>query len=223
MKTLISILFCCAFLCTCNAQSWKFEQYLNNFGKSELPISINDRQSYGKIFYQVDDTIFSGKKTSKAISEDIVEKYICKNKFCNSDEGYFRYDYGVKVKLSNDFTSVLVPKWQYEGNSEWDFDLVEILLITYSNKGEILSRQSLTKDNERWQFSLKISQEGIVIRQIKVTEPKIDQYHRDLHCEFWTNSYKINDSGIINLVSTTPVSSGILIWKESTEEYILKE
>ncbi|MCX6239670.1 MAG: hypothetical protein NTY07_19350 [Bacteroidia bacterium] len=162
-------------------------------------------------------------KTTKSISEKLVEKYVCTNGFCSQNGGYFRYDYGVKIDFSSDFITVLISKLQYEGQTEWDFDLGETLLITYNEKGEILSHLSLTKDNIRWISSLKITKEGITVREIKVTEPKIDQYHYDLHCEFWTTTYQITKEGIIKPINTSPVSTGVVIWDKSNEDYKLKE
>lgn len=222
MRAFISILLCCIFLSNCKAQDPDFKMYLNNFGKSGTPLLVNDKQSSSAVFCQAYDTL-SRIKATKPIQENIVAKYICTNGFCNPDGGYFRYGYGVKVDLSSDFILVLVSKLQYEGDSEWDFDLRETILITYKNKGEILSRLSLTKDNDRWKSSLKITKQGITVRQIKITEPKIDQYHRDLHCEYWTTTYQITTDGIIKPIDTSPISTGIVIWDKINEEYVLKE
>jgi len=222
MKTFVCILLCCIFMTNCKAQDPEFKTYLNNFGQSKIPLLINDRQSSSSVFCQAYDTLFQI-KTTKSIPESIVSKYICTKGFCNPHAGYFRYDYGVKLNLSNAYTTVLVSKLQYEGQTEWDFDLGETLLITYNEKGEILSRLSLAKDNIRWMSNLKITQEDITVRQIKVTEPKIDQYHRDLHCEFWTTTYQITNDGIIKTINTSPVSSGVVIWDKSIEDYKLKE
>lgn len=221
MKTFISLLLCCVFLTNCIAQDPDFKIYLNNFGQSKIPLLINDRRSSHAVFCQRKDTLLG--MMPKIIPENIVAKYICKDGFCNPDGGYFRYDYGVTVDFGSGFISVLVSKLQYEGNTEWDFDLSETLLITYNNKGEILSRQSLAKDNDRWKSSLKITKDGIVVRQIKITEPKIDQYHHDLHCEFWTTTYQITTDGIIKPIDTRPVSTGIVIWDKINDEYVLKE
>ncbi len=222
MRIFISILLCSIFLTNCKAQDPDFKTYLDNFGQSEMPLLVNDRLSSSAVFCQAYDTLFQI-KTTKSIPENIVAKYICTNGFCNPNGGYFRYDYGVKVDLSSDFIAVLISKLQYEGDSEWNFDLRETILITYNNKGEILSRQSLSKDNDRWKSSLKITQEDIAVRQIKITETKIDQYHRDLRCEFWTTTYQITNDGIINSINTSSVSAGIVIWNNSREDYVLKE
>lgn len=222
MRAFISILLCCIFMTNCKAQDPDFKTYLSNFGQGKIPLLINNMQSSSAIFCQVYDTFFKIKRP-KSIPESIVSKFICTDNFCNPDAGYFRYDYGVKVELSNDFITVLVSKLQYEGDSEWDFDLGEILLITYNSKGEILSRQSLTKDNDRWKSNLKITKEGITVLQIKITEPKIDQYHRDLRCESWTTTYQITTDGIIKPINTSPVSTGIVVWDKNNEEYVLKD
>lgn len=222
MRAIISILFCCIFLSYCKAQDTEFKMYLNNFGQRGTPLLVNDRQSSSAVFCQAYDTLLRV-KTIKPIQENIVAKYICTNGFCNPDGGYFRYDYGVKVDLSSDFILVVVSKLQYEGDSEWDFDLGETILITYNNKGGILSRLSLAKDNDRWKSSLKIAKEGVTVRQIKITEPKIDQYHRDLRCEYCTTTYQITTDGIIKPIDKSLLSTGIVIWDKINEEYILKE
>ena len=222
MKTIISILLCCVLMTNCKAQNPEFKTYLSYFGQSKMPLVINDRQSSTAVFCQAYDSLFQ-MRTTKSISENLVSKYICTNGFCNPDGGYFRYDYGVKLNLSDAYITVLVSKLQYEGDTEWDFDLGETLLITYNEKGEILSRLSLAKDNDRWKSNLKITKEGITVRQIKITEPKIDQYHHDLRCEYWTTIYQITTDGIIKPVDTSPVSTGIVIWDKSNEEYVLKE
>ncbi|MDP4292109.1 MAG: hypothetical protein Q8908_13590 [Bacteroidota bacterium] len=221
MKTFINLLLCFILMTNCKAQAPDFMKFLSNFGQSKLPLLINDRQSSFAVFCQRQDTLLG--MMPKVISENIVAKYICTNGFCNPNGGYFRYDYGVKVDLSSDFILVLVSKLQYEGDSEWNFDLGETLLITYNNKGEILSRMSLTKDNDRWKSSLKMTKESVIVRQIKITEPKIDQYHRDLHCEYWTTTYQITTDGLIKPIDTSAVSTGIVIWDKSHEEYVLKE
>lgn len=222
MRILINILFCCVFICNCKAQAPEFKAYLNNFGQSKIPLLINDRQSSSAVFCQSYDTLFRVNIT-KSIPENIVAKYICTEEFCNPDGGYFRYDYGVKVDFKSAFTMVLVSKLQYEGDIEWDFDLRETLLITYNNEGAVLSHQSLAKDNDRWKSSIEITEEEISVRQIKITEPKIDQYHHDLHCEFWTTTYQITNDGIIKTINTSSVSSGIVIWDKNIEDYKLKE
>jgi hypothetical protein len=221
MKNLINILLCFISLTNCNAQAPDFQIYLSNFGQSNIPLLINDRQASYAVFCQRQDTLLG--MMPKVTPENLVAKYICTNGFCNPDGGYFRYDYGVKIDLSSAYITVLVSKLQYEGDSEWNIDLGETLLITYNSKGEILSRLSLTKDNDRWKSSLKITKEGITVRQIKITEPKIDQYHRDLRCEYWTTTYQISKDGIIKPFDTSPVSTGIVNWDKINEEYVLKE
>ena len=221
MKIFFNILLCCIFLNNCKAQDSEFKTYLNNFGQSKMPLMINDRQSSYVVFCQRPDTLLG--MMPKVISEELVSKYICTNGFCNPHGGYFRYDYGVIIDFNSNYLTVLVSKLQYEGENEWDFDLGETLLITYNEKGEILARQSLTKDNIRWQSSLKITKEGIAVRQIKVTEPKIDQYHHDLSCEFWTTTYKITNEGMIKTVNTSSVTLGLVTWDKSIEDYKLKE
>jgi hypothetical protein len=158
----------------------------------------------------------------KIISEEFAEKFICTGGFCNSDGGYFRYDYGVKIDLSQEYSTILVSKLQYEGKTEWDYDLAEILLLTYNNKGEIVSRQSLTKDNDRWKSSLAITQEGIFVRQIKITEQKMNKKD-ELICEVWTTEYQITKDGVIKVTNICSVISGKVIWDKGMGDYKLKE
>jgi hypothetical protein len=222
MRAFTSIFLCCIFLSTSKAQDLDFKLFLKNFNQSRTPLLVNDKQSSAVIFCQEYDTLSQIMKT-KPIPENLVAKYICTNGFCNPDGGYFRYDYGVKVDLSSGFISVLVSRLQYEGDSEWNFDLRETLIITYNNKSEILSRQSLTKDNDRWKSSLKITKDGITVRQIKIIEPKVNQYHHDLRCEYWTTQYKVESNGTIQIISSSQITTGIVIWDKDTEEYKLKE
>ena len=223
MKTFVCILLCCIFMTNCKAQDPEFKTYLSNFGESRTPILIDDSQPISDfIFFQAYDSLL-GLKTYKIIPQKFVEKFICADNFCNSNAGYFRYDYGIKVDFNKAYTTVLVRKFQDEGQPEWSFDLYETLLITYNRKGEILSRLSLTKDNDRWKSSLEITKEGITVKQIKVIEPKIDQYHRDLHCEYWTTTYQITNDGIIKTITTSPIANGLVIWDKNVEDYKLKQ
>lgn len=220
MKIYFNIILFCIFSVSCNAQNTEFSSYMSNFGQTKLPVLIVDRQSRYLIFDQRYDSIFG--KTYKMISEKLVEKFICKGDFCISHAGYFRYDYGVRLDFCQKYSAVLVSKLQYEGKTEWDFDLAEILLLIYNNNGEILSRQSLTKDNDRWKSRVKITKEGISVMQIKITEPEMNKV-KGLHCEVWTTEYQIAEDGVIKIIGTSPVATGIVIWNESIEDYKLKE
>lgn len=220
MKAFINILLCCIFPNNCKAQEPEFKTYLSNFGQYELPLIINDIQSSSAVFCQAYDSVFRFKK-NRSISEKLVKKYICTNGFCNPDGGYFRYDYGVKIDFNKGYSTVLVLKLQYEGKTEWDFDLGEILLLIYNNRGEILSRQSLTKDNDRWKSSLKITKEGIVVQQIKITELKITK-GKELSCEVWTTEYQLTNDGKIKVAKTSPISKKKVFWDKTIEDYKLK-
>ena len=217
------LLFSCIFwfvLFNCNAQNSVFNSYLTNFGQSILPISIFDRQSSYTIFCQHHDSILG--LMPKIIPKYSVEKFICKDGFCNSDERYFRYDYGVKLDFSKDFISVLVSKFQFEGKKEWDFDLTEIILLTYNNEGKIISRQVLCQDNDRWKSKVKIWKDSISIQQIKIIEPKMNKT-KELSCEIYTITYKILKEGLIKITYKSPITFGKVIWNKSIEDYKLTE
>lgn len=218
MKYFVSIMLCIV-LFTCKAQDSEFKAYLTNFSQSKLPISIFDRQSSSAIFCQRHNTL-SG-MMPKIIPEKFAKKFICTGSFCNPDGGYFRYDYGVKIDLNKGYSTVLVSKLQYEGKTEWDFDLGEILLLIYNNRGEILSRQSLTKDNDRWKSNLKITKEGIVVRQIKITELKMTK-GKELSCEVWTTEYQLTNDGKIKVTKASPISKKKVVWDKTIEDYKLK-
>ena len=115
MKSKLIIILIIAFVFGCKAQNSDFNQYICNFGNKELPLLLSPNAESWNIFNQGYDKLQG--KTYKSISEGIVEKYICSDEFCNPDNGYYRYDYGVKINVSNDFYTVLVRKIKYEGDS----------------------------------------------------------------------------------------------------------
>ena len=127
MRCIISILFC-LFVFECSAQNANFKSYLSNFCHSEFPIVMTDVESYNAIFDIHNDSIRG--MTYKVIPENFVESFICKDSFCDSNGGYFRYDYGVFLYTNKDFMTVLVSKLQYEGSTEWDYGLSEIIVIS---------------------------------------------------------------------------------------------
>jgi hypothetical protein len=215
MKVFISILF--GFLLTnCNAQDSGFKSYLSEFGQSKLPLLIFNNQSSYRVFCQRHDTLLG--MMPKVISEKFVEKYICTNGFCNYDVCHFRYDYGVSIDYGKEYSTVLVSKLQYEGKTEWDFDLVEDILITYNQKGEVLSRKYLTKDNDRWKSELIMTKDSINVCQIKITDPKFSKTSK-LQCTFWTTKYQINNDGFIETINMSPVKNGFVIWDENIQDF----
>lgn len=218
MRYIISILFC-LFVFECSAQKANFKSYLSNFCNSEFPIVMTDVDSYSAIFDMHNDSIRG--KTYKVIPKNYVENFICKDGFCDSNGGYFRYDYGVFLCTSKDFMTVLVSKLQYEGSTEWDYDLSEMIVISYDKNGEILSRKSITKDNDRWKSILKINQDGIYVKQIKITDSILNKKNK-LNCEVYTSEYKISDNGSIIMINSSPVYNSKVVWDEKVNGFILE-
>jgi hypothetical protein len=220
MKTKFLFLFFVAFAFGCKAQDIDFNQYLNNYGNVKLPILSSDTETWKMIFNQGYDNIHG--RTYKSISEKYVKKYICTYGNFNSNMKYYvRYDYGVRIDISSDFYTILLSKLQYEGNSEWDFDLAEDLLITYTKSGKILSFKSLTKDNgDRWQSSLTITKEKILVQQIKNTAAVVS-LEKIMPCEVWTTEYQISGTGIIEVKNVSPKENGKIKWDDKLLKYEL--
>jgi len=180
---------------------------------------MTDVESYNAIFDIHNDSIRG--MTYKVIPENFVESFICKDSFCDSNGGYFRYDYGVFLYTNKDFMTVLVSKLQYEGSTEWDYGLSEIIVISYDNSGEILSRKSITKDNDRWKSSLTITQDGIYVKQIRITDSKINKKNK-LRCEVYTTEYKITGDGSIRKINSSPVYNSNVVWDEKINGFRLE-
>ena len=220
MKTKLVFVFFVAFAFGCKAQDIDFNQYLNNFGNVNLPILSSDTETWKMVFNQEYDNIHG--RTYKSVSEKYVKKYICTDGNFNSNMKYYiRYDYGVKIDISNNFYTVLLSKLQYEGNSEWDYDLTEDLLITYTKSGKIISCKSLTKDNGvRWQSSLTITKEKILVQQIKNTAPKVS-LEKIMPCEVWTTEYQISTNGTIEEKNNSSHKNGKIKWNDKFLKYEL--
>lgn len=215
MKKVTIIYILALFITGINAQNTDFVSYIKQFGASKLPIVISDENSSWQLFRQIYDNEL-GHNTNKLIPEKYIDKYVSASRPCNQGCVGFRYDYGVILDLSSNFYTVLISKLQYEGKSEWDFDLREILLITYSKSGKILSRKSITKDNDRWQSSFTISKEKIVVQQIKITEPEIS-LTKELKCEVWTTEYIVLPDGNIKITKTSPIENKKVFWNIKSE------
>jgi len=220
MKTKLVFVFFVAFAFGCKAQDVDFNQYLNNFGCVELPILSSDTETWKMIFNQGNDNIHG--RTYKSISEKYVKKYICPDGNFNSNmKHYVRYDYGVRIDISNDFYTTLLSKLQYEGNSEWDYDLTEDLLVTYTKSGKILSCKSLTKDNgDRWQSTLTITKGKIIAQQIKVTAAEVS-LEKTMPCELWTTEYQVSGTGLIEVKNVSPKENRKIKWNDKLLKYEL--
>ena len=217
MKTKLAFIFFVVFAFNCKAQDREFSQFLSNFGKKELPIVLSPNAESWNIFNQKYDNFYG--QTFKTIPEKIVKKYICIGEFCNPDGGYYRYDYGVKIDVSNQFFTLLVRKIKDEGDSDWNFDLDEVLLLTYTKSGKILSRMSLTKDNgARWESSLIITKDKIIAQQIKITAAKVS-LDKVMTCEVWTTEYQITSGGIIEVKNISPIKKENTRWNKTLLKY----
>jgi len=183
---------------------------MSNFRIFELPITI-DRKTYNSVFYP--------NNKYHEIPTHLVNKFICKNSInCPIDSSKYRYDYGIKFK-SNNIQISLVHKQKYEGTSVYDFDLSEVILVSYSAQGEILSKKSVAKDNDGWISSIRITSDKIWVQQLKVLE-----FNKpELSCEIEIKEYKINQKGIIENTHTEPIKSGFVVWNEEIKDFTLKQ
>lgn len=203
----------------CFGQDDQFKNYIDGFGKSNLPILLNSNQTFNSIFNQRYDSIF--KETYKEIPLSYVNKYICNEGFCKADPGYFRYDYGVSLSLFPDVITVIVRKQQYEGNDEYEFDLAEILVLNYTQDGMTISKRAITRDNDRWKSRVEILTDKIFVQQIKIIEPDINK-SPDLSCEIKKIEFKITKNGNIELLKEELIKNGFVTWDKTIEDYILK-
>jgi len=218
MKTKTLFIILCTFTFFCKAQNKDFSQFINNFGNIELPVSSSEHDKWNMILNQSFDRIQG--RMPKSIPEKYIKNFICIGSFCNPNSGYYRYDYCVKIPTNNNFYSVLVSKLKYEGDSEWDYDLGEVLLITYTKTGEILSRKSLSKDNDRWQSSISLEKDKILVQQIKNTAEKII-LEKIMPCEIWTTEYQMSSTGIIEIKNVTPKENRKIKWNDKLMKYEL--
>ena len=220
MKTKVLFIILIVFTFFCKAQNKDFSQFINNFGNTDLPISKLDNNKWNKVIYQKFDNDLK-RMMPKSIPEKYVAKFICTGGFCNPDGGYYEYDYCIKIPITDDFYTLLIRKCKDEGDSDWNFDLTEILLITYSKSGKILSRKSLSKDNGvRWQSNLTITKEKILVQQIKNTAPKVS-LEKIMPCEVWTTEYQISGTGIIEVKNVSPKENAKIKWDDKLLKYEL--
>lgn len=187
-----------------------FTEYLSHFRSVELPLTV-ERKTYNSVFYP--------EKEYSEIGKDFVKKFVCPNQgshLVNSDE--YRYDYGVKFEIGGNYQAVLVHKQKYEGLTLYDFDLSEILLIIYSKQGEILSLQSVGKDNDLWISKVQISAGDIRTTQIKILELN----RPEMRCEIENKVYQVTKEGVIETVAQKPLEKGAVRWNEQAGDFELK-
>ncbi|MDP4292110.1 MAG: hypothetical protein Q8908_13595 [Bacteroidota bacterium] len=195
---------------SCSGQNQDFFIYLSNFRNMALPFTIDRRDTSTRIF---PTGVF------KKIPEVYIKKFICKDPSnCKIDLTNFGYDYGIKFNISPEFLSILFVKQRYEGSPDCDFDLSEIILVTYTKQGKIISIQSIGKNNDCWLSTIKITSEKISVQQIKVLE-----FNKpEMNCEIQTKEYKVNKEGIIENTLMSPPKKGIVIMDKRTEDFKLK-
>lgn len=208
MKYLILIIVFPFFL-SCKGQSLEFATYLSNFRSVELPITI-DRRYWSTHFYQ--------NGMYKEISEPLVKKFVYKDSLdCPTAPLGCRYDYGAKFEVGTS-CAVLLSRLKYEGVTPYDFDLSETILLIYSEKGEILSLQSIGKDNDGWISTIQINEYRIEVQQIKIME-----FNKpEMNCKIETIVYQIDPNGIINDIRTATIEKGVVIWDEQINDFRLK-
>jgi hypothetical protein len=188
----------------CKSQNLEFETYLSNFENIEIPIFVSDTQTY---YVGIDN-----------ISRSSIRKFICQDSL-NCDLSWeFEYSYGGKYQLE-DFYVVLVYKYKDKGTTVEDFDLVELILLTYGKQGDMLSQQIVAKRNDVWMSSVQITKEKVTTQQVKLLE--LNQ--QEVKSEVQTIEYVIYPQGMIKETIRTPVKERIAVWDPQTERYKLKQ
>jgi hypothetical protein len=175
-----------------------------------LPLTIDRRDA---------STRFFPNGEFKKIPEVYIKEFICKDPSnCKIDVTNYGYDYGIRFNISPEFLSILFLKQKYEGKQDCDFDLSEIIMVTYTKQGKIISMQSIGKNNDCWLSTIKITSGKISVQQIKVLEFN----KSEMNCEIETKEYKVNQDGIIENTLMSPIKKGIVIMDKQTEDFILK-
>lgn len=215
-RVFFSVMFTMWFYsCSCQQAKTHFKQYLHEFGHGNLPILLQDTKSYNEVFNQVYDEDFGW--TFKSIPQNFVDSFVCFGGYCNSEPGYYRYDYGVKFNTYSN-NAVVLRKIQYEGETEYDFDLVEIILVIYSENGKIIDRLILGKGNDRWQRLLTINEDKINLEQLKITDPNINA--EILQCELEISTFLINPNGKVSRSKHEVFKEKKARWDKRLQKYV---
>jgi hypothetical protein len=213
MKKILQFCIILFTILNCKGQNQDFNNYLSNFHEIKLPFLVDRRDSINRLYA----------RESKEIPINYIKKYICldsTNK-CDYDPSIFRYDYMYKYKIKQNLIIVLLSKGKYKGKTCYDFDLGETLLIVYTKDGKIIDERSIAKNNDCWLSSILVTNDSIIVQQIKISDPF--QNDPEYDCEIETTTYQISDEGYIKTIRTEPIKKGVLVWDKKIDDLILKK
>jgi hypothetical protein len=186
---------------------------MSNFREIKLPFLVDRRDSINITYV----------RASKEIPINYIKKYICLDStICDYNPEYYNYNYRYKIKESANIIAVLLSKGKYEGETCYDFDLVETLLIVYTKDGKIIDEKSIAKNNDCWLSTILVTSDSIVVQQIKISDPS-QINDPEVDCEIETTTYQISDEGYIKTIRTEPIKKGVLVWDKKIYDFILKK
>jgi hypothetical protein len=211
-KIILCFIISVTFL-SCKGQNKEFDNYISNFREIKLPFLVDRRDSINRTYV----------RASKEIPINYIKKYICLDStICDYNPEYYNYNYRYKIKESANIIAVLLSKGKYEGETCYDFDLGETLLIVYTKDGKIIDEKSIAKNNDCWLSTILVTSDSIVVQQIKISDPS-QINDPEVDCEIETTTYQISDEGYIKTIRTEPIKKGVLVWDKKIYDYILKK
>jgi len=213
MKKIILCFIISVTFLSCKGQNKEFNNYMSNFREIKLPFLVDRRDSINITYV----------RASKEIPINYIKKYICLDStICDYNPEYYNYNYRYKIKESANIIAVLLSKGKYEGETCYDFDLGETLLIVYTKDGKIIDEKSIAKDNDCWLSTILVTSDSIVVQQIKISDPS-QINDPEVDCEIETTTYQISDEGYIKTIRTEPIKKGVLVWDKKIYDFILKK
>ncbi len=205
MKSIIFIILVITSL-SCDGQNHQFKNYVNEFKLGKLPLILNNQTS---------KPLFKYGNSYKQISNALVREFIDSD---HKDNNLCRYDYGIRIPWTNNLIALIIQKQNYEGESVYDYDLLETVLIIYDKSGSIRSKQVLGKDNDGWLSYIKINDKNIKVKQAKLLEFDKDE----MNCEIKILEYVVSSKGKIVLNKTSFIPKGKVIWDDKIHDLIIK-
>ncbi len=213
MKRIIVYFIISVTFLSCKGQNKEFNNYMSNFREIKLPFLVDRRDSINRTYV----------RASKEIPINYIKKYICLDStICDYNPEYYNYNYRYKIKESANIIAVLLSKGKYEGETCYDFDLGETLLIVYTKDGKIIDEKSIAKNNDCWLSTILVTSDSIVVQQIKISDPS-QINDPEVDCEIETKTYQITDEGYIKTIRTEPIKKGVLVFDERIYDFILKK
>jgi len=206
-------------VCSCKGQTdSSFSNFVNKFEKIKIPFSMDENY--------IIDVYGEGKK----VSNNYVEKFICKDKNkCRClnkilpyySDGYkkFMYSYGIRIPFSNkDYVELLYYKTYQDGKTAEDFRLTEYILTVFDNMGNIISSKVIGKNNDIFFTTVLFDTNNrIKTRQIYVLQEGSDFDNNKAKSKVTYKEYLINElTGMIENVGKERVEFKDAFWDEKT-------